>query len=91
VLHQWLERAGGCAASADLDSALRIAVHRVFDLDDVGAPIGQHGTGRRNEGELRDLHHLHTAHRMQHHWQVLSVQSGVQAHIEFASPVASSH
>jgi hypothetical protein len=35
-----------------------VAHHRVLDVDDVGAPVGEHRTRGRGEGELRDLHHL---------------------------------
>jgi len=39
-----------------LDQAtLRISPLGVLDLDDVGAPVRQDGTGRRDEGELGDL------------------------------------
>jgi hypothetical protein len=29
--------------------------HRMFDLHHIGAPVGEHGTRRRNERELGDL------------------------------------
>ena len=49
-----------------LDAALRIAAHRVLDLDDVGTPVGEHCAGRGDEGELRHLEHPHALHNLGH-------------------------
>ena len=50
-----------------LQAALRVAGERVLDLDDVGAPVGQHRARRRRERELRDLDHLHALHGLVRH------------------------
>jgi len=34
---------------------LRVAGHRMIDLDHVGAPVGERGPGRRNKGPGGDL------------------------------------
>ena len=58
-------RRGGATRHGD-ESPLRVPRHRVLDLDDVGAPVGQHRSRRRHERELRDLQHSHTGHRFTH-------------------------
>ena len=40
-----------------LESALRIPCLRVFDFDDVGAPVGEHRTRGRDERPLGHLEH----------------------------------
>src|SRR3954453_11263708 len=37
------------------ESAVPVAVHRVFDLDDVGAPVGEERARDGHEHELRQL------------------------------------
>ena len=63
MLHQRLERARGGASGAQLESALGVAAHRVFNLDHVGTPVGEHGASRWCEGELR-----HFEDRDAFHW-----------------------
>ena len=72
MFHERLERALGCAAGPDLQPTLGVTGDRVFDLDNLGAPVGQDGAGGGYKGELRDLHNLHAAHRLQHHVLLLS-------------------
>ena len=67
VLHQRLERPFGRPARTESKASLRVAGDRVLDLDDVGAPVGEHRAGRRGEGELRHLHHLHALHGLEYH------------------------
>ena len=40
-------------------AALGVAAHRVFDLDDVGAPVRENGPRRRHEGVLRHFEDAH--------------------------------
>ena len=47
-------------------AALRIAAHGMLDLDDVGAPVGQHGTGSRDEDELCHFQHSYALHHLLH-------------------------
>ena len=47
-------RAPGIEARGD-QAAHRVAAHRVLDLDDVGAPVAEHGAGRRHEAPVGDL------------------------------------
>ena len=48
------------------EAALRIARHRVLDLDHVGAPVGEHAARRRHEPPLRDLENTHAFERFHH-------------------------
>jgi hypothetical protein len=66
MLHQWLKRSHCHPAGPEAQTSLRIAHHRVLDLDDVGTPVGQDGTSSRSEGELGDLDHLDALHRLVH-------------------------
>ena len=73
VLHERLERARGRAAGADVQAALGVAGDGVLDLDDVGAPVGEHRAGRGREGELRHLDDLHALHGLMCHTDSLFV------------------
>jgi hypothetical protein len=68
-------RGGGATGDGD-QSTLRIAGHRVLDLDDVGTPVGQHRARGRHERELRDLEDAHTSHRLLH---LPATQSSISA------------
>ena len=48
-------------------AALRVAGHRVLDLDHVGAPVGEHRARRGREGELRHLQDADAFHRTCRH------------------------
>jgi len=37
------------------EAALRVAAHRMFDLDHVGTPVGEHRARGRDVGELGNL------------------------------------
>ena len=52
----------GDKAGAD-QTALRVAVLGVFDLDDVGTPVGQHRARRRYERPRRRLDHRDASQR----------------------------
>ena len=53
--------------AADVDeAALRVAAHRMLDLDDVRAPVGQDRAGGGHEGVLRHLEHPHALHHLRH-------------------------
>ena len=66
MLHQ------GIAAGIELHAAhidetpLGIAPHRVLDLDDVRAPVGQDRSRRGNERELGDLQDSYALHYLRH-------------------------
>src|SRR5438067_1656850 len=49
---------------SDLQAALCIAGFGVLDLDDIGAPVGEHTGRRRREGVLGDLDDADALHRM---------------------------
>ena len=51
--------AGGQAAHG-------VAALDVLDLDDLGAPVGQQGGSRRDEGVLGDLENADTPHHCGH-------------------------
>ena len=51
------------AAHVD-EAALGVAAHRVLDLDDVRAPVGEDRSGRRNERELRNLEDANALHHL---------------------------
>ena len=51
------------AAHVD-EAALGVAAHRVLHLDDVGAPVGEDGPRRGDEGELRNLEDPHALHHL---------------------------
>ena len=53
------------AAHVD-EAALGVAAHRVLHLDDVGAPVGEDGARRGDEGELRDLEDPYALHHLDH-------------------------
>jgi hypothetical protein len=48
------------------ESALGVAAHRVFDLDDIGTPVRQDRRRCRDEGELRDLQDANALHDLAH-------------------------
>ncbi|RYY34369.1 hypothetical protein EON62_03365, partial [archaeon] len=53
--------------AGDVDHpALRVAAHRMLDLDDVGAPVRKDGAGCWHEGELGDFEHPHPTHDQCH-------------------------
>ena len=67
------------AAHVD-EAALGVATHRVLDLDDVGAPVGEDGSRRGNEGELRNLEDPHALHHLDHDppsWSVCLDESSI--------------
>ena len=48
------------------EAALRIAAHRVLDLDDIRAPVGEDRPCGGHEGELGHLQHAHALHDLGH-------------------------
>ena len=62
----------GCRSGFELEAAhveeaaLGVAADRMFDLDDVGAPVGQDRARRRDERELRDLQDPDAVHHLDH-------------------------
>ena len=58
----------GCAVRVELDAAhvdeaaLGVAAHRVLDLDDVRAPVGEDRARRGHERELRHLENADALH-----------------------------
>ena len=75
VFHQ-----GGEGTTADrhahhgAQAALGVAGFGVFDLDDVGAPVGQDRTRGRDEGELRHLQYPEAVHRSDHSCLLMQLQ-----------------
>jgi hypothetical protein len=55
------------AAHVD-EAALGVATDWVFDLDDVGPPVGEDRSGRRHESELGDFEYPHALHHFGHRW-----------------------
>ncbi len=50
-------------------TALRIARHRMLDLDHIGAPpLGQHRAGRRDEPVHGDFENANSVQRLAHYW-----------------------
>ena len=47
-------------------AALRIAAHRMLDLDDVRAPVGEDRAGGGHERELRHLEDPNPFHHLRH-------------------------
>ena len=72
VLHDGSE---GAFVGLGSHPSLSVTRYRVLDLDDVGAPVGQHGPSGRSEGELGYLHHLDALHRLIHGLTSLSISS----------------
>ena len=66
VLHQGVAVLVGRKSLQHLDAALSVAAHGMLDLDDVGAPIGQHRASRRYKSELCDLKNPHALHYLGH-------------------------
>ena len=62
----------GCRSGFELEAShvdeatLSVAAHRVLDLDDVGAPVGEDRARRRDERELRDLEDPYALHHLDH-------------------------
>ena len=60
----------GCRFGIELEAAhveeaaLRVAAHRMLDLDDVRAPVGEDRAGRRHERELRNLEDANALHHL---------------------------
>ena len=48
------------------EAALGVAAHRVLDFDDVRAPVGEDGSRRRDERELRKLEDPKARHYLHH-------------------------
>src|SRR5262249_14809011 len=63
LLHHEVDTALGKAEARGGEAALRVAVHRVLDLDHLGAPVAEHRTGRGHEPPLRHLEHLDSSER----------------------------
>jgi hypothetical protein len=57
LLHHEVDAAGRREEPGGDEPALRVAGHRMLDLDDVRAPVGEHGTAGRHEPPLGDLDH----------------------------------
>jgi len=58
---------GGDLLAGDVDeAALGVAAHRMLDLDDVRAPVGEHRSSRRHEGELRHFEDPNALHHLRH-------------------------
>ena len=47
-------------------AAMKEPAHRVLNLYDVCAPVGEHGASRRYEGELRNLQYPDSFHHLSH-------------------------
>ena len=55
VLHQRMSVRVDLDATHVEKAALRVTLHGVLDLDDVGAPVGEDGSRGGDERELRNL------------------------------------
>ena len=58
-------RRAGDQARGD-EAADRVAEARVLDLDDLGAPVAQHGGRRGHEAPVGDLDHPHAGEHVGH-------------------------
>ena len=50
------------------EPAVGVAGHGVFDLDDLGPPLGQDRACHGHEDVRRDLEHTDAGHRSSHEW-----------------------
>jgi len=74
------------------EPALRVTAHRMLDLDDVRAPVGQDRAGSRHIGELRHFQNAHPLHHLGHkisHPLIRRMMRPVGERVE-AAPVAAS-
>ncbi len=76
MLHQRMPVRVDLDAAHVEEAALGVAAHRVLDLDDVRAPVGEDRSRRRDERELRELQDPKALHHLDH----FGTYFGVECH-----------